>query len=230
MAIYTDITVLLDRSGSMASIKEAMETAFNSFIKEHQAIPTTKISLIQFDDTDPQEIVYLGVPVKYVEPLKIKPRGGTPLLDALCTAIDNTGKRYSNMDESVRPDQVLFIIITDGEENASRSHKRSDVSSRVTNQREKFNWNFIYLGANQDAFSESLSLGIPYTNVLKYSPDPFHIDNAWKGLVGSTVSYASNIGGMRGMSSSLAFDEQTRSRSATKTDLDVESTTTTGTA
>lgn len=190
MKQFTDITVLVDRSGSMANIKEAMETAFDTFIREHRSVPSTKLTLIQFDDVNDQEVVYQCVPIGSAERLNLRPRGNTPLLDAFCTSIDNTGRRYSIMGPDERPDQVLMVVITDGQENASRFNTRRNVFERVTRQRELYKWQFVYLGANQDVFAESQSFGIPWRNAIQYDPYPIFVGATAAALAGNTVAYA----------------------------------------
>lgn len=192
MKQYTDITVLLDRSGSMSSIRSAMESAFDNFIKEHKAVESTRITLIQFDDQNRQDIVYLNCPVGSVEKLNLVPRGNTPLLDAMCTAIDATGQRLANLRESDRPDQVLMVIITDGQENCSCTYNRKNVMDRVTKQREGFNWQFIYLGANQDVFAEAASFGIPMQFAMNYNHSYGGTLSMANSLTTNTVAYASN--------------------------------------
>lgn len=190
---FTDITVLLDRSGSMAVIREAMEAAFDTFIKEHKVVPTTKLTLIQFDSDNDQDVVYQGVPVANAEKLSLRPRGNTPLLDAFVKAIDRTGERLSNMNESDRPDQVLMVVITDGQENASHISTRKDVFDRVTKQREAYKWQFLYLGANQDAFAEAASLGIPRDYALRYAHTTGGAAGMSSSVTSNTVSYAQNV-------------------------------------
>ena len=194
MKQYTDITVLLDRSGSMESIKTAMEEAFNSFVEGHKTVPTTRVTLIQFDTQDKQEIVYQGVPVEYAEKLVLKPRGGTPLLDALCDTIDRTGTRLANLPESERPEKVLVVVITDGEENASRTYKRQDVFNRVTKQTRDYNWQFVYLGANQDAIHEAVTFGINPGYAFTYAPSGAGTRSMGQSLTANTVAYASQGG------------------------------------
>jgi hypothetical protein len=193
-----------------------MEAAFSNFLKEHKSVPSTRLTLIQFDDINDQAVQYMNVPVGSAENLHLRPRGNTPLLDAMCKAIDGTGRRLADLSESERPDQVLFVVITDGEENASKTYKRSDVSSRVRTQSDNYKWNFIYLGANQDAFKEAASLGINPNWTLYYNATPGGTTSAWKGLVGNTVAYASASGTSRGMAASnlLKFDEDQRNEAA----------------
>lgn len=206
MKQFTDITVLLDRSGSMASIKSAMETAFDEFVNGHKSNPTTKLTLIQFDTSSPQDVVYQCVPVTAVEPLKLHPRGGTPLLDALCTAIDNTGARLAAMPLDSRPDQVMILVITDGEENASRQRTRQDVFNRVTKQQNDYKWQFVYLGANQDAIKEANSYGIGAEWAINYAASAAGVANSTQALLSNTVSYTNQT--KRGQSMTKFSDEQ----------------------
>lgn len=195
MKQYTDITILVDRSGSMNKIKESMEEALRKFFREHRVMPSTRITLIQFDDLNDQDVVFenrssasLGR-LKY----KIEPRGNTPLLDAFVKAIDGTGRRLANLHHAERPDQVLFVVITDGEENASRVYKRKDVFDRVTHQREAYKWQFVYLGANQDVFAEAASLGLSIGTTMRYTTSPLFVgeDSQFANyLSNSTVAYA----------------------------------------
>lgn len=190
MRDFTDISVLVDRSGSMTTIKTAMESAFDEFLIAHRAIPTTRLTLIQFDGSNNQQMDYSALPIAEAGKLVLNPRGSTPLLDALCIAIDNTGTRLANMPERDRPKRVLFVVITDGEENASRLFKRADVKQRIERQQGAYNWQFTFLGANQDAFGEAATYGLNPWNVLNYSPTYDTARAAMKGMTGSTLSYA----------------------------------------
>lgn len=176
----------------MTSIKDAMETAFNNFVKEHKTVPSTKMTLVQFDDKNDQDVVFQCVPVGAVEKLRLTPRGWTPLLDAICKLIDRTGERLSEMPESERPDQVLMVIITDGEENSSKTFNRQDVFNRVTKQRDTYKWQFIYLGANQDAIKEASSIGIPHQHAFTYQPNAASVRGASCSLISNTMSYTTN--------------------------------------
>lgn len=212
MKAYTDITILLDRSGSMETIKTSMESAYNEFIKAHKENPSTRITLIQFDSVDKHEIVYQDVPVTYADPLKIRPRGGTPLIDAFVQAIDSTGRRLSNKDSPDRPDQVLFVIITDGEENASRQFRRSDVEHRVRTQSDAYKWRFIYLGANQDAIREAASYGIARDYTMTFAANNYATQNALRSITSNSVAYASSAGAERGNDIPLRFTEEDRKK------------------
>ena len=212
MKDFADITCLVDRSGSMESIKGAMEEAYGTFLQKHKENPSTRITLIQFDGENPQQVDYVNVPITAAEPLKLVPRDNTPLLDAMVTAIDNTGSRLKALEPSERPARVLFVVITDGQENASRHAKRSDVFNRVTKQRNDYNWEFTFFGANQDLFKETQSIGIPWQNVLKYTTDSAWVPMAANYLAGATASYAG------GASAGISYTSDARSFSATVED------------
>ena len=155
----TDITVVLDRSGSMVSIAGDMRGGFDSFIRKQREIPgDCRVTLVQFDDK--YDTVYTALPVHVVPPLVLEPRGSTALLDAVGRTINATGRRLHQMSEGDRPSQVLFVIITDGEENASHEFLGDKVATMTKHQREQYKWEFIYLGANQDAFAVAQKMGI----------------------------------------------------------------------
>lgn len=197
----------------MESIKGAMEEAYNSFIHKHRENPSTRITLIQFDDINPQDVVYSNCPVKSAGKLKLKPRGNTPLLDAMAEAIDSTGMRLAALDESERPDQVLFVTITDGQENWSKRYTRRDINDRVTRQSSTYKWQFIYLGANQDSIAEARTLGILPQFALNYSHTGIGSANAFKSLTNNTVAYASASGASRAVADvNLVFDEDDRKK------------------
>lgn len=229
MKQYTDITCLVDRSGSMNAIREGMEGAFRTFLEEHQKTPSTRLTLVQFDTIDPYEVVYEARLIGRADPLHLHPRGGTPLIDALCMTIDRTGERLARMRDTDRPDQVLMVIITDGQENASKYFKRQDVFDRVTKQHKEYKWEFVYLGANQDAFAEARSYGIAAGQTLTWTASPLYVgENSGfaQAFAGTTSNYVNTAGGMRGMSSAT-FTEEDRTKSATDADRKITFATTT---
>lgn len=97
-------------------------------------------------------------------------RGGTALLDAVGRTIDNLGVRLSNTPEEERPEHVIFVITTDGEENSSMSYSLQKVREMIAHQQEKYSWQFIFLGANMDAVSEAGKLGISAKYAANFAP------------------------------------------------------------
>jgi uncharacterized protein YegL len=166
----TDITMILDRSGSMMSIKEDTEGGFNAFIEEQRGVPgEARVSLVQFDDE--YEEVYSSVLVGSVPPVELQPRGSTALLDAVGKTVVATGERLAGMDEEDRPGHVVVVILTDGRENASREWSREKVSGLLQEQQERYAWTFVFLGSNQDAIKTGAGMGVPADYAVTYTGD-----------------------------------------------------------
>lgn len=164
----SDVTVVLDRSGSMMTCKEDAEGGVNAFIEEQKkAEGECLFTLVQFDDR--YEFVHKGVPIGDIQKYELHPRGSTALLDAIGRAITETGERLSAMDEADRPGLVVFVIVTDGGENASNEFTRAAIKEMIERQQNEYSWKFTFLGANQDAFGEAASLGITRGATANYS-------------------------------------------------------------
>ncbi len=167
-----DITILLDRSGSMAAVQSDVEGGFAEFLATQKRIPgQCVLSLTQFDSEGIEE-VYVATPIASAPGLKLEPRGWTPLLDAVGRTLARTGERLAAMAERDRPGRVLFVIITDGKENASKEYSRSRVRELIERQRQVYRWDFLYLGANVDAFAEAGGLGIAAEYAAAYQASP----------------------------------------------------------
>lgn len=166
----SDVTVVIDRSGSMVSCKEEAENGLNQFIKDQKDQDGKCLfTLVQFDTQ--YEFVHKGELVQNVGKFELIPRGMTALLDAVGRAINETGERLAKMPETQRPGVVIFVILTDGYENASSEFTRKQIKDMITHQREKYNWQFTYLGANQDAFAEAEGYGIKIETTSNFSAD-----------------------------------------------------------
>ena len=188
---FTDITILLDRSGSMGTICNDTIGGFNSFVKEQQAVPGEAcLTLVQFDNE--YEVNYEAVKLSNVEKLTdstYRPRGTTALLDALGKTIVRTGERLSAMKEEDRPGKVIFVTITDGEENASKEYKKDVIAKMVKVQQESFSWNFVFLGANMDSFTEARGMNLYAGNVVNYSATGDGVQKAFKTAARGMTSY-----------------------------------------
>lgn len=155
----TDITIVMDRSGSMATCRVESETGINRLIHDQASKPGEAVfSLVQFDTT--YEFVHRAVPIKSVPHVSLVPRGGTALLDALGRAIVETGDRLSRMAEWTRPGLVVVVVVTDGEENSSKEFTKEKIREMVKHQEDVYKWQFMFLGANIDAFANAGSVGI----------------------------------------------------------------------
>jgi hypothetical protein len=158
----TEIAFILDRSGSMSSHLNAAIDGFNGFLRGQKDTPgQARFSLILFDDQ--YDTVCSSIPVAEVTELDKEtfvPRGSTALLDAIGRTIDELGARLAGLAESDRPGQVIVAILTDGEENSSETFALADISSRIAHQRDVYQWQFFFLGADQDAIAAAASMNI----------------------------------------------------------------------
>ncbi len=155
----TDITLVVDRSGSMDSIREDAEGGINAFIQQQAELPgQAVITLVQFDTE--YEFVVKGKLAQGVEPYRLVPRGMTALHDAVGRAINETGERLAKMPEEARPGLVVFVVMTDGLENSSVEFTKSKIREMIEHQQSTYNWQFTFLGADQDAFAEAAAIGI----------------------------------------------------------------------
>ncbi len=168
---YTDVTIVLDRSGSMASVKDDTIGGFNQFVADQKKVPGMgKITLVRFDDQ--YESVFRDLPLASAPDLTTAtfvPRGSTALLDAIGRTIIETGARLSAMAEADRPGKVVFVILTDGMENASRTFTLAKINEMIALQRDVYKWQFIFLGANQDAIATAAAMQIPAGQALTYA-------------------------------------------------------------
>ena len=172
---FSVIVCVLDRSGSMGSIVDDSIGGFNTFLKEQQEEPgEAKMTMVLFNHD--YEIIHDFVDIKKVKPLTTKtyvPAGTTALLDAVGRTVDSLGDKLRDMDEKDRPENVIMVILTDGMENSSRDYARSAIKEKIEHQQDKYNWKFIFLGANQDAFAEAGGIGIRGQFVANYAADSF---------------------------------------------------------
>jgi uncharacterized protein YegL len=155
----TDITLVIDRSGSMTSCQLEAQNGINHFIEEQKAQDSECLfTLVQFDTE--YEFVENGTPIADVKPYTLEPRGMTALNDAVGRAITETGSRLAAIAEEDRPGLVIFVVVTDGLNNASHEFTAEQVRGMIEKQEKKYSWKFLYLGANQDAFKEGGKLGV----------------------------------------------------------------------
>ena len=169
----TEVIFILDRSGSMSGLEADTIGGFNSMIaKQKKEEGEAYISTVLFDDTC--EVLYDRVPVNKVEPMNDNQyyvRGCTALLDAIGGAIHHIGNVNKYAREEDRPEKTLFIITTDGMENASRQYSYEKVKEMVERQKEKYGWEFLFLGANIDAIDVAGKFGIDSNRALNYVSD-----------------------------------------------------------
>lgn len=166
----TDITLVVDRSQSMEVCRSDAEGGVNRFIEEQKkADGEAVLTLVQFDTE--YEFLHTAKPVGEVPAYGLVPRGWTALLDAVGRAISEAGARLENIPEENRPGCVVFVIVTDGHENSSKEFTKAKVQEMIARQQSQYNWQFTFLGADQAAFDDAMSLGIPVAAVAVFDPN-----------------------------------------------------------
>jgi len=169
-ACETHIAFILDRSGSMDSIAKEAIGGFNAFIEEQIKEPgTAKLSLILFDHEYSPLIT--SADLADVPPLTDEtyvPRGMTALLDAMGRTIDDLGKELAALPEEERPGQVIVVTLTDGYENSSHDYSHEKVAELIKQQREAYNWEFIFLGADVESVEYAKTLNVDSASAQQF--------------------------------------------------------------
>jgi uncharacterized protein YegL len=168
----THIYVLLDRSGSMASIAGDVIGGFNTFLKDQQINGSdARVTLVQFDSQDPQEIIASSVPITEITSLTsdtFVPRGGTPLLDATGKLIGRAKLNAQlRSDNGLEAEDIVFVTITDGHENSSREFSLRTISDLIA-QCEEQGWVFVFLSAAFDAYADAAGMGVKQGNIQAF--------------------------------------------------------------
>jgi uncharacterized protein YegL len=158
----TEIVVILDKSGSMGVVRNDAFNGINSFILEQKKLPgEANFTLTLFNSEN--TYLYSGHDLKSIHPLKeaeYVPDGFTALNDAIGKTITNVEKRLSAYSDNDRPGKVIVAIMTDGEENASHEYTSDHIKQLIERLQSEYKWEFVFLGANQDAFTAGSSRGI----------------------------------------------------------------------
>lgn len=189
---YTHITVILDKSGSMAPTAKDSIGGFNQFIEDQKILGgEATLTFCTFNGT--HSIVHDFVKLDQVPNLDSKtysPSGNTALLDAMGATINSVGTKLGSLPENERPSKVLFLIITDGEENYSKEFTKEKIQEMVAHQQSKYNWRFSFIGAeNIDAIAGGASVGIVANNTLSYQPTSAGTQKLYRSLSDSTTKY-----------------------------------------
>ena len=167
----TEIVFILDRSGSMTHLTDDTIGGFNSFIEKQKGEPgEALLTTVLFDDQ--YEVLHNGVNLKEVHPItkdQYWARGMTAMYDAVGKTINDVGHRLSETPEQYRPGKVIFVITTDGLENASREFTQAKVKEMIQHQTEKYSWDFIFLGANIDSKQQAKNIGISEDYAANYA-------------------------------------------------------------
>ena len=169
----TEIVFILDRSGSMAGLEADTIGGFNAMVEKQKKEPgEALLSAVLFDNES--HVIYDRADIRKVEPMtdrQYQVRGCTALLDAIGGAVHHIANVHKYAREEDRPGRTVFVITTDGMENASRRYNRAKVQEMVKHAQEQYGWEFLFLGANMDAVSEAHSFGIRADRAVRYQCD-----------------------------------------------------------
>ena len=183
----TELVFILDRSGSMAGLEKDTIGGFNAMIEQQKGEPGEAfVSTVLFDNLS--QVIHDRVKLENVPKLTEKEyyvRGCTALLDAVGGAIHHIGNVHKYAREEDRPEKTLFVITTDGQENASRRYTYDKVKTMIRRQKEQYGWEFLFLGANIDAAREAARFGIDADRAANY-----HADHTGTAVIYEAVSEA----------------------------------------
>ena len=187
----TELVFIIDRSGSMGGIESDTIGGFNAMLKEQQAVEGEAIvTTVLFDDK--YELLHDRIDIRAVAPLTDKDytvRGSTALLDAIGRTIHKIRAAQQHTDENYRAEKVLFVIITDGQENASREYSAESVKTRIERQKQKYGWEFVFFGANMDAVMEAGKLGIAADRAQNYCADAIGTSKVYTAMSAFSTAY-----------------------------------------
>jgi hypothetical protein len=192
----THISVILDRTGSMEPIRDDTIGGFNTFLaqqKEMEGMAT--LTLVQFDSEDPFEVIHHFRDLADVSPLDRRtfvPRAATPLLDAIGRGIRDLDNSLERLDPELRPARIVFVVVTDGQENASREYSRAKVT-RLIEQRDKAGWQFVFLSADLEAIRDAESVGFRAQSTMVFDKDARGSRRAWETLSTALYEYRSDV-------------------------------------
>ncbi len=189
----TEIVYILDRSGSMGGLEEDTIGGFNSMMdKQKKADGEALVSTVLFDDVC--EVLHDRVPLDKIEKMtdaQYYVRGCTALLDAVGGAIRHIGNVHKYAREEDRPAKTIFVITTDGMENASRNYSYEKIQKMVKKQQKKYGWEFIFIGANIDAYAEAQRLGVRKDRAVNYVHDEIGTRKVYAGVSKAVCGFMS---------------------------------------
>ena len=205
---YTEIVFILDRSGSMSGLEADTIGGFNSMLeKQRKEEGDACVSVVLFDDRT--EVLYDRVDIQKIEPMndtQYYVRGCTALLDAIGGAIHHIGNVHKYAREEDVPEKTLFIITTDGMENASRQYSYDKVRKMIERQKDRYHWEFLFLGANIDAVTVAGRFGIDRSRAVRYEHDAEGTSLNYK-VMSKAVSYARRARSSKGLSDFLDSED-----------------------
>jgi len=206
------ISIVLDRSGSMASIADDVVGGFNEYLaRQQQEQGEARVTLVQFDSEDPFEVLLDGVDLKQVPPLDRRayaPRGTTPLFDAVGRMIGRIDTDVAHRRNHHHPEEDhVVVVITDGLENASREHDRTSIFALVEQHRTQ-GWVFAFMGADQDAYASGRGMGVAGPNTAAWEKSKAGVRKMYDNLEYSTSQHRSKAAYLRKQEADRFYKER----------------------
>jgi hypothetical protein len=207
---YTHLAVILDRTGSMESIRDDTIGGFNAFLNEQKQQPSkATLTLVQFDSQDPYEVIHQVKTIKEVPELTKEtyvPRATTPLLDAIGRGINDLEKCLADMKEDAKPSKAVFVVITDGQENASREFRRDQILKMINEKEKQDGWQFVFLSADLDAINDAMDQGFQPAAAMAFDQTAVGVKNAWASVSQNIANYRSS------KAKDVSFSEEDRKK------------------
>ncbi len=204
---YTHISVILDRTGSMESIRDDTIGGCNAFLGEQKVESgTATLTLVQFDSQDPYEVIHRFKKIEEIPELTREtyvPRATTPLLDALGRGINDLEESLSKLEEADRPSKIIMVVVTDGQENASVEFTKDQVEKMIKEKTDDSSWEFVFLSADLEAIGDAMAYGIAGSKALLFRKNGGSA-GAWAALSKSASDYRSS------RSKSMGFKDEDR--------------------
>lgn len=189
----TEIVFILDRSGSMALLADDTIDGYNSFIEEQKSLRgDSRLTTVLFNHE--YSLLHDSIDLNKVKPIANKdyvPAGTTALLDAVGFTINFINDRITHTSKEDKPNKVIFVITTDGNENASREFSKHRIKTMITHQTDEHGWKFLFLGANIDAITVAESYGIAGGQSCNYTASAAGTDSMYKSVSNTVSSYRS---------------------------------------
>jgi len=207
MTDHSHITVILDRTGSMESIREDVIGGFNAFLAQQQAAPEpATLTLVQFDSQEPYEVLHSAETIAAIQPLsreRYVPRASTPLYDAMGRGILDLEAKLAALHEAERPGKVIFVVVTDGQENASREFDRQRVTALIE-AKKGLGWDFVFLSADLAAFLDARGMGVDAGSSMVFGKSQRGTDRVFASLSMKVRERRSGVAGK------VVFDDEDR--------------------
>lgn len=203
----TAIVLVVDKSGSMQSVRSDVIGSINAFIDEQKAVPgECKMTLIQFDSEDSYCVTYKSKDlqeINHLTPAEYVPRGGTPLFDAIGRAITDLRTDIDALRYDEKPEAVIFVVQTDGQENSSKGYQLQQIKDLI-NRETNNGWEFIFLGVGPDAMTQSASMGFNASNSISYAGSSASTQTVIRSTSSNIAQYRS------GQSSNVSYSTKDR--------------------